>query len=104
MHLEHLDLLYLYLELRSMTERTFCHFGPFLSFYTPKNLKNQNFQKIKETPEDTIILHKCTKNLDHMLHYSWDRLHDRCNSYFLFWVTFCPYTLITTQKIKIKKK
>ena len=34
------------------------HFEP---FYPPKNLKNQNFKKMKETPGDIIILHKCTK-------------------------------------------
>ena len=36
----------------------------------------------KKTPGD-IIFHKCTKSPDHMLYYSWDMVHDRCN-YFLF--------------------
>ena len=37
-------------------------------------------------PRD-IILHKCTKNHDHLLYWSWDMVCDRC-SYFLFWATF----------------
>ena len=42
----------------------------FLPFYLPKNPENQNFEKkIKKTPGD-IVLHKCTKNHDHMLYCS----------------------------------
>ena len=63
----------------------------FLPFYTPKNQKNQNFEKIKTTPGDIIILHKCTKNPDHMLYCSWDMVHDGCNCYFSFWAIFCPF-------------
>ena len=29
---------------------------------------NQNFEKMKKTPGDIIILHQYTKNHDHMLH------------------------------------
>ena len=36
----------------------------------PNNLKNQNSVKKKKKPRDIIILHKCTKNHDHMLHCS----------------------------------
>ena len=42
----------------------------FLSFHARKNPKNQNFQKIKSTHENIIILHKSIKNHDHMLHCS----------------------------------
>ena len=53
----------------------------FLSFWTvfcpfnrkiknPKNLKNQNFEKMKKAPGDIIILHKCTKNDNHMIYDS----------------------------------
>ena len=44
----------------------------FLPFYLPNNLKKQNFEKLKITPGDIIILHKCTKNHDHMLQCSLD--------------------------------
>ena len=83
-------------QIRSMTDRIFCHFGPFLPFYGPNNPANQNFEKLKKTfgdiiilnmceddgpkflllckkkkmPGDIIILHKCTKNYDHMLYCS----------------------------------
>ena len=32
----------------STTDRIFCHFGPFLPFYSPNNPKNQNFEKMKK--------------------------------------------------------
>ena len=73
----------------------FCHFGPFFALLPPKN---QHFQKLKKTPGD-IILHKCTKNHDHMLYCSWDMARDGCN-YFSFWAIYCPFT---TQKIKFLK-
>ena len=41
--------------------------GHFLRFYSPKNPKNQNFEKNKKLAGDTIILHICTKNHDHMM-------------------------------------
>ena len=72
----------------------------FLPFYPPNNPKNKTFEKVKKNPDDAIILHESTKNHDHMLHYSWDTMHDRCNSYFLFWTIFHPFTHLTTQKIK----
>ena len=39
-----------------------------------------------------------------MLYCSWDMVRDRCNCYFWFWAMFCPFTLLTAQKIKISKK
>ena len=58
---------------------------------------------MKKIPGDIIILHKCTKNHDHMLHCSWDMAHVRYN-YFSFWAIFCSFTPLTAQKIKILKK
>ena len=56
---------------------------------------------MKKTPGNIIILHKCTKNRDHMQYCSWDMANDRWNCYFSFWAIFCP---LTAQKIKISKK
>ena len=92
-----------------------CNRQNFLSFWTffcpftppppsPNNPKNQNFEKLPKIPGDVIILHKCTKNHDHMLYCSWDMACDRCNCYFSFWAIFCPFTPLTAQKIKILKK
>ena len=42
---------------------------------------------------------------DHMLHCLLDMAAgDGCNYYFLCWAIFFPFTPITAQKIKIKKK
>ena len=62
---------------------------------------------MKKTPGDVIILHKCTKNHNHML--SWDTMQDRCNCYFSFWAFFLPFFFLppfplTAQKLKMKKK
>ena len=48
-------------EIWSVTDRIFYDFGLFLPFYPSNNLKNQNFEKMKKTPGDNIILHMCTK-------------------------------------------
>ena len=77
--------------------------GHFLLFHPPNNPKNKNFKKMKKIPGDIIILHKCPKNHDHMLYWSWDMAHDGCNCYFSFWAIFCPFTPLTTRKMKILK-
>ena len=46
-------------EIKGATGKTFCHFGP---FFGPNNPKNQNFEKMKNSPGNIITLHKCTKN------------------------------------------
>ena len=84
-------------EIWSPTEIIFCHFG---QFFAPNNPKNQNFEKMKKEPGDIIIF----KNHDHMLHCSWDTMHDIRNFYFSFWAIFCPFTPLTTQKINILKE
>ena len=59
---------------------------------------------MKQNPGDIIISHKCPENCNHMLYCSWDMTCDRCNCYFSFWAIFCPFTPLTAQKNKIKKK
>ena len=73
----------------------------FFLFYPPKKSKNQNFEK---APGDIIILHKCSKKNDHILHCSLDMVHKGFNCYFSFWAIFLPFTPLTAQKIKILKK
>ena len=73
-------------------------FCPFTHFY-----KNLNFEKLKKKSADIIILHKCTKNHDHILYCSLDMARNKC-IYFSFRVIFSPFTSLTAQKIKIKKK
>ena len=48
----------------------FCHFGPCLGHALSPlgNLENQNFEDLKKTPGDIIILHMCTTNDNHMMY------------------------------------
>ena len=62
--------------------------GHFLPFYPTNNPKNQNFDKMKKTPGDIILSHKCTKNYNYILCCYWDMACDRCNFYFSFWANF----------------
>ena len=90
-------------EIWSITDRIFCHFGPFFSFLPPNNLQNQNFEKMKKkNTGDIIILHMCTINDNHIMYGSWDIECDRQN-FLSFWTIFHPFTPLTTQKIKILK-
>ena len=58
-------------EILSTMDRIFCQFGQFFAHLPHKNPKNQHFEKMKKkTPGDIIVLHKCTKNQDHMLYCS----------------------------------
>ena len=67
------------------------HFGLLLVLLPRKmRISKKKKKKKKKTPRDTIILHKCTKNHDQKLYYSWDMAHDWCNSYFSFWAFFLP--------------
>ena len=94
-------------EIRSETDRIFCHFGPFFpllppSTPTPSPLiipKIKILKKMKKTPENIIILQMCTKNDSHMMYGSW---HMECNGQ-NFGPFFCPFTTLRTQKIKILK-
>ena len=77
----------------------------FLPFYPPppNNQKNQNLKKMKRSPGDIIILHKCTINDNHVMYGFWDMECDGQN-FLAFWIIFCPFTLLTTQKISKKWK
>ena len=71
---------------------TFCHYVPFLALYPPP------------PPLPLIILHKSTKNHDHMPYCSWDTGREGCNFYYSFWTIVCPFTPLTAGKIKILKR
>ena len=44
--------------------------GHFLPFHSTNNPENQNFEKMKTTPGDIIILNMCTNNYDQMMYGS----------------------------------
>ena len=64
--------------------------GHFLPFYTPKNPKNQNFEKWKKFLEISSF-HTCTKNHNHMMYGSLDMEWGRQN-FLSFWAIFYPFT------------
>ena len=75
---------------------SFCPFMPY------NNPENQTFEKMNKILGDIIILHKCTIKGNHIMYGSWDIKRDRQNV-LSFWAIFCPFTPLTTQKIKILK-
>ena len=64
-------------EILSVTDRIFVILDHFLPFYPPNNPKNQNFEKLKKTHEDIIILHMHTINDNHVMHGPTDGWTDR---------------------------
>ena len=91
-------------EIRCVSDVIIFHFGLFFALIPSNSLKNENINNNKKKKTgNIIILHKCTKNHDHMQYCYWDMVHDGCN-YFSFWAIFCPFTPLTAQEIKISKK
>ena len=64
-------------------DRCNCYFS-FWAIFAPKIKMSKKWKKDR----DIIILHKCTKNHDHMLYCSGDMVCDGCNCYFPFWAFF----------------
>ena len=81
----------------------FMSFWIFCCLLCPNNPENQNFDKLKKTPGDIIISNVCTIYDNHMMYGSWDIKRYGPN-FLLFWTIFCPFTALTTQKIKTLKK
>ena len=48
----------------------FLHWTIFFLFCLLNNLENQNFEKMKKTPADIIILHLCAINDNYMMYGS----------------------------------
>ena len=46
------------------------HFGLHFSLLPPNSAKNEGFKKMKKMSGEIIILHKCTKDHNHMLYCS----------------------------------
>ena len=81
-------------EIWSVTDRIFCHFGLFFALLPPVDIEKQNFEKMKKTLEDVIILQMCTINDSHMTYVFSDM---ECNRqiFLSFWTLSCPLTLLT---------
>ena len=72
------------------TDIIFCHsepfFAHFLRNFCPMDTENQNFEKMKKTPKDIIILRMCIINNSHMMYGSRDM---ECNGQNFFVVLDC---------------
>ena len=86
----------------SATDKFFCHFGLLFALYSPLITQKIKILK-KKIPIDIITLHMCTIKANHIMYGSWDMEHDG-QKFLSFWTVFCPFTSITTWKIKILKK
>ena len=80
----------------------FVNLDRFLPFYPPDNPKNKNFEKMNKRRGDIIILHMCSIDENHRMYGPWYMEPDRQN-FLSFWTVFCPFTILTTAKIKILK-
>ena len=89
-------------EIWSATDRIFCHSGMLFVLLTSYGLRKPKFWKNKKTPGDIIILHKSTINDNHIMYASCD-MNCHWQFFLSFWTVFCPFTPLTTQKIKILK-
>ena len=63
------------------------------------NPKNQSFEKMKKNG-DINILYMCTI-IDNIVMYDFWSIERNRQILLSFWVISCPFTLLTTQKIKI---
>ena len=76
----------------------------FFPFYPLTTQKIKILKNWKKPPGDIIILHKCSKNHDHMLSCSLDMTRNGFYFYFSFWAIFCPFTPLTTGRTNGPKK
>ena len=64
------------------------HFLPFHHPLPPNSLKNQNFEKMKKTPGNIIILRMCSINDNYMIYEVWSAT----NKIFCHFGLFLPFT------------
>ena len=74
-------------------DKIFCHFGHFLPCYPlpPNNPENQNFEKMKKTSGDVIILNLHNKKHDYMIYAYSDMECDRHNCHFRPFFPLLPH-------------
>ena len=87
------------------------HFGLFFVLYPPNNPENQHLEKMKKISGDIIILHMRVINDNQMMCGSWDNqmmcgswdMERNRQNFLSIRTIFCPFTLLTSQKIKFWK-
>ena len=73
---------YMVPEIWSATDRIFLSSWAIFWPFTTLTAWKMKISKMKKTPGDIIIVHKCTKKHDHPLYCSRDMARDGCNCYF----------------------
>ena len=123
-------ILYVVLEIYGATEIIFCHFGPFFAlstswqpwkskfwnwktFFCPfapppplpplNNLKNQHFEKMKKMRLEMSSFYTCVPKIK-IIWCIVPEIWSMTQNFLWFWTVFCPFTELTTRKIKILKK
>ena len=88
-------------EIWSATKK-FCHSRPFFTFLPPMDPEHQNFEKLKKNAwryfHFTNVYHKWQSYDVWFLRYG-----VQWTEFLSFWTVSCPFTPLTTQKIKILK-
>ena len=83
-------------------DRIFSHFGPFCPF-APLTIQIITILKKQKKHLEMLSFYTCVPKTKIMMYTSWNMECDR--QYTLsFWAIFCPFTPITTWKIKTSKK
>ena len=80
----------------------FCHYGPFFALLPPFAPRKLKFSKIEKTLQDIIILPMFVINDSHII-YGFSDMECNRQMFLSFWIVFCPFTTLTTQKMKILK-
>ena len=85
-------------EIRSETDRIFCHFGPFCPFTPTQRRKSGFWHYEKNTWRYYHLIHVYHKwqsyDATFLRYRAWQNFRS-------FWTIFCPFIPQTTQKIKI---
>ena len=89
-------------DIRHDSQSFFIILDHFLPSDPPNNLKNQNFEKMKKTPGDIILLQLSITNNNHVIYSSLDMECNRQNI-LSFWAIFCPFTPYQFEKPTFKK-
>ena len=90
-------------EIWSATNRIFCHFGPFFALLPPNKLKNQNFEKMKKKRLEISLFYTCVPQKWQSCDVWFLRYGAQRTEFLSFWIVFCLFTALMTQKIKILK-
>ena len=81
----------------------FVNLGHFLPFSPTNILKNENFENMRRTSGDIIILQMCIINDNYIMYGSWN-VECKGQNFLSFWTIFRPSTPLTTPKIIIFRK